>query len=102
VRRTDDEIALVSILAAQQFGTILVPAPGFLPQLGRLDSRHRQLDCPGSIHLVADNLLYLAHHAQTDRHPGVDAARQTFDHPGPQHELVADHLGVGGCLFQCR
>jgi hypothetical protein len=100
VRRTNDEIALVPILAAQQFGTILLPAPGLLPQFCWLHCRHRQLDRPSAIHLLADDLLHLAQHAQPDRHPGVDPARQPFDHPGAQHQLVTDDFGIRGCFFE--
>ena len=93
-------IALVPILEAQEFRTVLLPTARFLPQFGRLHCRHRQLDGPRSIHLLANDRLDLAQHAQADRHPGVDAARQTFDHPGAQHELVADDLGVSRGFFE--
>ena len=52
----------------------LLPAPRLLPQLGRLDDGHQQLERAGAVHLLADDLLDLAQREQAERHPGVDAA----------------------------
>ena len=46
--------------------------------------------------------LDLADHAQAHGHPGVDPGRQAADHAGPDHQLVADQLGVRGRLFDGR
>ena len=40
VRRADDEIALVAVLEAEQFGALFFPAARFLPQFGGLDRWH--------------------------------------------------------------
>jgi hypothetical protein len=44
-------------------------------------------------------LTYLAQHAQSQWQPGVEARGQLADQPGAQHQLMADHFGVGGGLF---
>ncbi len=96
VRRADDELAAMAILEAQQFGTILLPAAGLLPQFGRLHGGHEQLNGAGAIHLFAHDALDLAHHAQTHWHPRIDAGGEASDHAGTQHQLVADDFRVGG------
>ena len=96
----DDEIPLVAVADAQQFGAHLVKAPGFLPVLGGLDHGHRQLDRTGTVHFLSNNGFHLVDDAQPHRHVRVDARAQLFDHARPGHELVADHLGIGGRFFE--
>ena len=93
--RLDQEVALVPVLEAQQLRAVFFPAARFLPQLRRLHHRHRQLDRAGAVHLVAHDRLDLAHDAQAQRHPGVDAAGEAPDDACAQHQLVADDLRVG-------
>jgi len=54
----------------------------------------------GAVHLLAHDLFDLAHDAQAERQQVVDAAGQLADHAGPHHQLVADHVGVGGSCFR--
>ncbi|MNZ43497.1 hypothetical protein D3C78_611000 [compost metagenome] len=100
--RADAELAIVAVLDAQQLGAVLLPAPGFLPQLGRLDRRHQHLEGAGGVHFLAHDVLHLAQHAQAHRQPGVQAGGELADHPGAQQQLVADDHGVGGGFFQGR
>ena len=73
VRGSQAEVALMAILEAQQFGAELVPSAGFHPQLGGNDARHEDFQGAGTIHLLAHDILDLAHGAQAQRHPGVHA-----------------------------
>jgi len=100
VRRADHEIALVAILEAQQLRAVLLAATGLLPQLEGLDCRHQQLKGAGLVHLVADDVLDLAQHAQAKRHPGVNAGGRALDEAGAQHQFLADDLGVGGGFLE--
>jgi hypothetical protein len=76
-----------------------VPAPRLLPQLGRLHRRHQDLLGTGAVHLLAHDRLHLAQHPQPHRQPGIEAGGELADHAGTQHQLVADHLGIGRGLF---
>ena len=44
MRRPQAVFALVPVKEAQQFGAIVLPAPGFLPEFARLHPRHEQLE----------------------------------------------------------
>ena len=94
------ELALGAVLDAQHHRPVEVPAPRLLPQLGRLHRRHQQLERPGTVHLLADDVLDLAQHPEADRQPGVEAGGQAADQAGPQHQLVAHDLGVGRYVAQ--
>ncbi len=102
VGRAHAELAVVAILQAQQLGPVLDPAAGFLPELGRLDGRHQHFQRAGLVHLVAHDRLGLAQHPQAHRQPGVQAGSELADHPGAQHQLVADDNRIGGRFFQGR
>ena len=94
------EFPLVAILDAQQLGTVLLPAPGLLPQLRRLHRRHQDLQGPGPVHLLPDDPLHLAQDPQSQGQPGIEARRQLADHARPQHQAVTDHLRVRGGLLE--
>ena len=96
----DDEVALMPVLDPQQFGTVLLPAPGLHPEFGRLHHRHQQFDRAGAIHFFADDAFDAPDDAQAHRHVVVDAARQLADHAGPGHQLMADDLGIGGRFLE--
>ena len=100
--RLNDEIALMTILEAQQLGPVLVPASRLLPEFGRLDDRHQELDRAGTIHFLAHDGFDLAQHAQSQRHPGVDPGGQPLDHAGAQHQAMAGELGFGGSFLERR
>ena len=74
--RAEAEIAFVTVPHSQEQIAVLVPAPGLLPQLGRLYSRHYQLQRARAIHLLTDDVLHLPQHAETQRHPGKQTGRK--------------------------
>ncbi len=90
MRRAKTEIPLVPVLHAQQQRAVLLPAPGFLPQLGGLHRRHQQFECPGPVHLLAHDGFDLAQYPQAQGHPGEEPRRKAADQAGPEHELVTD------------
>ena len=90
MRRAKAVLAIMAIMHAQQQRAVLIPAARFLPKFGRLHSGHQQLECAGTIHLLAYDSLDLAENAQAQRHPGEQARGQTPDQAGPEHEFVAD------------
>ena len=45
--------------------------------------------------LGADNRFNLAQYPEANRQPGVNAGGGLADEAGPQHQLVADNLGLG-------
>ena len=101
-RRLDDEVALVPVLDAHQLGAVLLEPSRLLPELGRLNHRHQQLDAAGAVHLFANDALDPADDAQAHRHVGVDAGRQALDEAGAHHEPVAHDFGIGGRFLQRR
>ena len=102
VGRSVREFPVMTVPEAQQFGAVLGPAAGFLPQLRRLDRRHAQLQGAGPVHLLADDALDLLQRAQAERHPRVQARGEAADQTRPQHELVTDDLRVGGYFLDGR
>ena len=52
------------------------------------------------VHLLADDVLDLAQHAQAERQPGVDARGVAADVAGADEQPVARHLGVVGVVAQ--
>lgn len=99
VGRTDAEVTLVAVFQAQQLRAVLLPATGFLPQLGGLDARHQHLQGAGGVHFLTHHGFDLAHYPQAHRQPGVQAGGQFADHAGTQHELMADDHCVGRGFF---
>jgi hypothetical protein len=96
------ELALGAILDAQHQRAVKVPTPGLLPQFRRLHGRRQHLERPGAVHLLAHDGLHLSHHAQSQRHPCVKAAREFADERRPQHELVAREFGLLGRFLEGR
>ncbi|MCY1404513.1 hypothetical protein D9M71_197220 [compost metagenome] len=102
VGRTDAELALMAILQAQQFRTVLLPAAGLLPQFGGLHGGHQYFQRTSGVHFFADHRLDLAQHTQAHWQPGVEAGGELADHAGAQQQLVADHHGIGGGFLEGR
>ena len=80
--RTKAEIPFMAILKAQQLRPVLIPASGFLPQFGGLDAGHQDFLCPGLIHFLPDDGLYLAQDTQAEGKPGIDTGGELADHAG--------------------
>ncbi len=93
------EVPLVTILHAQHLGTHLLPAAGLLPQFCRLHHRHQHFLGAAAIHLLANDGLDPADHAQPQGQPGVKARCHLADDAGPQHQAMAGHVGVRRILF---
>ncbi|MNX69365.1 hypothetical protein D3C86_1005820 [compost metagenome] len=100
VGRAQHEGAVVAVGQAAQLGTVVIPAAGLLPQLGGLHHRHGDFDGTSIVHLFANNVLDLFQYPQTGWQPGVHAGGQFTDHPGAQHQLVADDFSVGGGFLE--
>jgi hypothetical protein len=49
----------------------------------------------GPVHFLANNLFNFADNPITQWQVGIDAAGQFPDHPRPNHQLVADNVGIG-------
>ncbi len=102
VRRAVAVPGVLAVLELEQLSAEFLPASGFVPELLRLDRRHQQLDRAGAVHLLAHDRFDLAHHAQPERRPRVDAGRELAHHAGAQHQLVADDFGVGRYFLDGR
>ena len=96
----NDEIAVVAIFDAQQLGAVAGEAPGFLPQLSRLNHGHGAFDSACAVHFFAHDRFHLADHAQAHGHVGVDASAELFDHARAGHELVAGDLCIRRSFFE--
>ncbi|MNQ66633.1 hypothetical protein D3C85_811270 [compost metagenome] len=94
------EGTVVAVGQAAQLGTVVIPAAGLLPQLGGLHHRHGDFDGTSIVHLFANNVLDFFQNPQTGWQPGVHAGGQFADHPGAQHQLVADDFSVGGGFLE--
>ena len=93
VRGADDEVALVPVFEPQHVGPHLLPAPGLLPQLGRLHDGHQHLEGARAVHLFAHDLLRAAQREEAERHPRVQAGAELPYHAGAQHQPDAGDVG---------
>ena len=107
VGRTKAVLTVGTIRHAQQQRAVLVPAPGLLPQFGRMHGRHQEFERACAVHFLAHDHLDLAQHAQTKGHPCEKARGEAPDQAGSQHELMADELSfrryfLEGCQSELR
>ena len=100
VGRAETEIVAVPVLDFQHLRAEHRPAPGLVPQLGGLHGGHQELDTAAPVHFLAHDVFHLAQHAQTERHPGIQAAGQFSDIAGAQHQLMAGQFRLGWGFFQ--
>jgi hypothetical protein len=63
------------------YGCVTFPAPGFLPQLARLQRRHQQFNRPGGFHFFADDLRQIRQHAMEQRQVDINARGKLLDVP---------------------
>ncbi len=94
VGRPVEQFALVPVFYAQHLWAVSVVAAGLAPEIGELQGRHEQLDRPGPVHLLTDDLRDLLQHPEAERQPGIDARRLLPDHACAQHQPVRDDLGL--------
>ena len=102
VGRAVQHVAIVPVADAQHLLAVIVVAPGFAPEVGRLDGRHQDLDRAGAVLLLADDGADLVQHPDAERQPGVAARRLLPDHAGAQHQPVRDDLRLLRRLLQNR
>ena len=100
--RPEAEVAFVPVLESEQLLAVVVPAPGFAPELGRGGDRHQDLLGSGAVHLLTDDALDLSNDPQAQREIRVDACRDFADHSGSQHQAVADDLRLAGIFTEGR
>ena len=67
IRRTIEHGPILTILDPQHFLAIGIVAPAFLPQLRRLQCRHQQLDCAGSVLFLPHDGIDLVEHTLAER-----------------------------------
>ncbi|MNY16956.1 hypothetical protein D3C86_1502500 [compost metagenome] len=100
MRWAEHKRTFAAINKTQQFRAVLLPATTFYPQVSRLNHRHRHLDRAGVVHLFTHDVFDFFQDAQAGRQPGIQPRGQLADHPGAQHQLMADDFGVGRRLLQ--
>jgi hypothetical protein len=88
--RPQTEIALVTILKAQQFFAVETPAAGFLPQLCGGNNWHKQFLRASPVHLFTDDLFDFPNDSEPEREICIDASGDFTNQTGSEHELMAD------------
>ena len=71
-------------------------AARLFPEVERLHRRHVQFDRPGSIHLLADDVLDFSEDTVADRQIGIRPSRDLADETSPQHKLMGGDHRIGG------
>ncbi len=100
VRRTVEHVAVMPVLDAQHLLPVIVIAPAFAPEVGRLKRRHQQGDMPSADLFLMHDLFDPAQNLVAHRQPGIDPRGLLLDHARAQHVAVADDLRLGGVFFQ--
>ena len=90
IGRAVEHLALVAVADAQHLLAVDLVAAAFLPDLGRLDRGHQELERAGAVLFLAHDLLDLAQHPEPERQPRIDAGARLANHAGPQHQPVRD------------
>jgi hypothetical protein len=72
----------------------------FLPEIGGLGKREKQLDRTGAVHLFTNDRFHVSDRPKTQWKVGIDTGSQLPDHPRPEHQLVAGDLRFRGDLLQ--
>ena len=88
-------VTTVAVLEPRHVAADLVPAPATLPDLGGVHHRQGDFLAVDGVHLLADDVLDLVFDALRRRQQVENAGSDLVDHPGAQHELVADGVGIG-------
>ena len=76
--------------------------PGRLPDLGGMHDRQLELLGADRVHFLADDLRDPLQRTQPERQEAVEAGRELAHEPGPDHQLVADRLGIRRRVTQGR
>ena len=86
--------ALVTVLEAQQFLAVVLPAARFLPEVGGLNHGHEQFLEAGGIDFLAHHVGDFVNDLQAQRQIDIQAGGEPAHHARAQQKLVADHLGI--------
>ena len=100
MRGAEQVVGALSIVQTEDAVAVRRPAVAGLVGLARQQRGERQLLAADRFHLVADDRLDLAQHAEAERQPGVDAWGRAPDVARAEEQPVARHLGVRGVLPQ--
>ena len=100
VGHRQDHVAVATVLEAGHLRADRVVAARFSPDVGGMDDRHQQLLPADGVHLLADDLLDLAHDPPAERQQAVDARAERPDQGRPQHQSVTGQLDVARRLTQ--
>ena len=95
-------IPVMPVFESQEFFSVVIPSTGFLPQFGGLHRGHEDLDGARAVHFLPDDLFHSLDAPETGGKIGVDSGSQLSDHSCANHQLVADHFGIGRHFFLCR
>ena len=98
VRHGEHHVVIGLILEPPHLRADLIPAAGGLPQIGRMDDRHRHLLAADPVHLLPHDVLDLGQGATGEREIREDAGAELADEAGAHQQLVAGDLGVTGSL----
>ena len=97
-----EHFALVAVVDAQHLLAVDFVAAALLPDLGRLDGRHQQLERAGAVLLLAHDLLDLAQDAEAQAEATNRCRRWTGGSAGPEHQPMRDDLGFLGIVAEER
>ncbi|MNI53889.1 hypothetical protein D3C73_1087460 [compost metagenome] len=100
VGRAVEHRTLLAILDAQHFLAVSLVTTAFLPEFGRLERRHQQLNGACTVLLFADDGVDLVQHLLAERQPGIDALALLADHARAQHQAVGDDFRFLGIFLQ--
>ncbi len=100
VGRPVKQFALVPVGDAQHLRAVGIVAAAFAPEVGELQCRHQHFQGAGAVLFLANDLLDLLQHPQTQRQPGIDARRLLPDHARAQHQPMRHDLGLFRILFK--
>ncbi len=98
VRRPQAEVGVFAVLKTQQLLAVELPPAALFPELARLHNGHQQFLAAVLLELFPHDRLELADTAQRERQVVVDARRDSLDHAGAHHELLADDVCVARSL----
>ena len=98
--RANAEFAPMPVLEPQQLGALFAPALRFLPEFRGLYAGHQQFESAGAIHFLAYDPLDSLQNPEPQRQPAIQTGCEPADQACAHHQLVADHLCVGGDFFK--
>ena len=98
--RAKDELALVTVVKADELLAIGIDAAALAPQVRVDHDGHHELLGVMRVHLVANDVLDLADGAPSQRQIRVEASSLLTNHARAKKQAMARELGLGGILFE--